>query len=237
MPLRGGDQPSALGFLRLQPAQSRSMASGCRPRRFLMRLNELGSRHGIGPARSSRKPVRRHEIARNLRDPRRHNPCGWPARISLPAGRRRSKGADKKPVAAFEPLAMTGEDGPQQRTGQRPAAQSKAGRARLRTGASDNQRAMAGVGGDNRSGPPRLWLGAAPWRMARPLGLLALGTFTLTGRGPAGRSVFRTPATVEDRARSPLVRIAVQSLERLPLNPSASSSGQQNRGDRSPQFV
>jgi hypothetical protein len=79
------------------------------------------------PARSSRKPVRRHEVARHLGDPRRHNP------------------ADGQPIFHCRKGG-----------GQRPAAQSKAGIARLRTGASDNRRAMANVGGGDRSGPPGL---------------------------------------------------------------------------------
>jgi hypothetical protein len=42
---------------------------------LLTRLNELGGKHGIGRPISSRTAYR-HEIARRLRDSRRHDPLG-----------------------------------------------------------------------------------------------------------------------------------------------------------------
>ncbi len=50
------------------------------PAALLARLNEMGGRHGIGRRRSRREPLRRHEVARRLRDARRHHPPCRPSR-------------------------------------------------------------------------------------------------------------------------------------------------------------
>ena len=53
----------------------RSTARSCRRRRCSTALNELGRAQRHRPARSGREPLRRHEIARHVRDAGRHHPA------------------------------------------------------------------------------------------------------------------------------------------------------------------
>ena len=45
------------------------------PATLLTTLNKLGHDNGIEPARPGRKPLRRHEVARHVRNARRHDPA------------------------------------------------------------------------------------------------------------------------------------------------------------------
>ena len=50
------------------------------PATLLTKLNELGRDQRHRPARPGREPLRRHEVARRLRDARRHDPAGGASR-------------------------------------------------------------------------------------------------------------------------------------------------------------
>ena len=54
--------------------RSRSTARQLAPAALLAALNELGRGQRHRPARSGREPLRRHEVARHVRDARRHDP-------------------------------------------------------------------------------------------------------------------------------------------------------------------
>ena len=65
------------------PGRARPPADGRRvtdPLELFVELNRLGGEHGDRPRRHGREPVRRHQVARRLRDPRRHHPAPGAAR-------------------------------------------------------------------------------------------------------------------------------------------------------------
>ena len=84
-PERGhvSSSPTASKRRRTSRSTWRSTSSRASPRRvngvamgpidLVTTLNKLGGKHGVGPDRPGRKPAGRHEVARGLRDARRHD--------------------------------------------------------------------------------------------------------------------------------------------------------------------